>query len=129
MLYTYFVKYELIISGYPKILLFDKCFITLTSALNNLHCRLQCLFTIIISFSFIYSPQCKTYTSGTYNPNTRGSDACRGSNKQWTRTLNRNTIAGLPECVVTTMSGTPSETTQDRTQRTHFQAQDRNENV
>ena len=27
----------------------------------------------------------------TYNPNARGSDACRGSNSLWTRTLNTNT--------------------------------------
>ena len=30
---------------------------------------------------------------GTYDPNAHGSDACRGSNKLWTRTLNRYTRA------------------------------------
>ena len=53
---------------------------------------------------------------GTYKPNARGSDACRGSNSLWTRTLNRYTRAGLPECVVSTMSEPPPKTTQDRTQ-------------
>ena len=53
---------------------------------------------------------------GTYKPNSRGSDACRGSNSLWTRTLDRYTRAGLPECVVSTMSGPPPKTTQDRTQ-------------
>ena len=33
-----------------------------------------------------------------------------------TRTLDRHTRAGLPECVVSTMSGLPPETAQDRTQ-------------
>ena len=52
----------------------------------------------------------------TYKPNAHGSDACRGSNSLWTRTLDRYTRAGLPECEVSTMSGTPSKATQDRTQ-------------
>ena len=56
------------------------------------------------------------YTPGTYNPNACGSDACRGSNCIWTRTLDRYTRAGLPECVVSTVSGPPPETAQDRTQ-------------
>ena len=51
---------------------------------------------------------------GTYNPNASGSDACRGNNRLWT--LDRYTRAGLPECVVSAMSGSPPETTQDRTQ-------------
>ena len=50
---------------------------------------------------------------GTYNPNTRGSDACRGSNCLWTGTLDRYTRAVLPECVVSTMSGPPPETGQN----------------
>ena len=53
---------------------------------------------------------------GTYNSNAHGSDACRGSNSLWTRTLDRYTRAGLPECVVSTMSGPPPETTHERTQ-------------
>ena len=56
--------------------------------------------------------------SRTYNPNSRGSDACRGSNFLWNRTLDRYTRAGLPECVVSTMSGPPPETPWDRTQKT-----------
>ena len=50
---------------------------------------------------------------GTYNPNARGSDACRGSNSLWTRTLDRYTRAGLPQCVVSTISGPPPKTTWD----------------
>ena len=57
--------------------------------------------------------------SRTYKPNARGSDACRGSKSLWTRTLDRYTRAGLPECVISTMSGPPPKTKQDRTQRTH----------
>ena len=53
---------------------------------------------------------------GTYKPNARGSDACRGSNSLWTRTLDRYTSSGLPQCVLSTMSGSPPKTTQDRTQ-------------
>ena len=53
---------------------------------------------------------------GTYKPNVRGSNACRGSNSVWTRTLDRYTRAGLPNCVFSTMSGPPPKTTQDRTQ-------------
>ena len=44
-----------------------------------------------------------------YNTNTHGSDACSGSNILWTRTLDRYTRAGLPECVVSTTSGPPPE--------------------
>ena len=62
---------------------------------------------------------------GTYNPNACGSDACRGSNSLWARTLDRYTRAGLPECVVSTMSGPPPMTTQDSA-HTHTQSQDRN---
>ena len=42
--------------------------------------------------------------------------ACSGSNRLWTRRLDRYTRAGLAETVVSTMSGPLSETTQDRTQ-------------
>ena len=59
----------------------------------------------------IYPPPCRTY-----NPNSRGSDACRGSSRLWTRTLDRYTRAGLPGCVISTMSGPPPETTQNRIQ-------------
>ena len=45
----------------------------------------------VVSFT---SPQSTTYTPGTYNPNARGSDACRGSNSLWTRTLDRHTMCG-----------------------------------
>ena len=34
----------------------------------------------------------------------------------WMGTLDRHTRAGLPECVVSTMSGPPPKTAQDRTQ-------------
>ena len=56
-----------------------------------------------------------SHSPETYHPNNCGSDACRGSNSLWTRTLDRYTRAGLPECVVSTMSGPPPETTQDKT--------------
>ena len=71
-------------------------------------------------FSFFFrclpSPNLGLTPPGTYNLNTRGSDACRGSSCLWTRTLDRYTRAGLPECVVSTMSRPPPETSQDRTQ-------------
>ena len=38
-----------------------------------------------------------------------------GEQHLWTTTLDRYTSAGLPECVASTMSGPPPETTQDRT--------------
>ena len=51
---------------------------------------------------------------GTYNPNARGSDACRGE-QQFGDQNTWHTRAGLPECMVSTMSGPPPKTTQDRT--------------
>ena len=71
---------------------------------------------IFFFFSLIYPPQSRIYTPGTYNPNARGSDACRSSNSLRTRILDIYTRAGLPECMVSTMSGPPPKTTQDRTQ-------------
>ena len=56
-------------------------------------------------------PQSRTYTPGMYNPNARGSDACRGNNSLWTRTLDRYMRASLPECVVSTVSGPQPKTT------------------
>ena len=73
-------------------------------------------------------PQCRTYTPGTYNPNAHGSDTYTRSNRLWTRTLDRYTRAGLPECVVSRMSGPLPKKTQDRTQSTHTQSQDINSN-
>ena len=49
-----------------------------------------------------------------------------GGNRLRTRTLVRNTIESLLECVVSKMSGPPPKTTQDRTQRTHTQSVDKN---
>ena len=66
-------------------------------------------------FFFAYLPS-PNLGPGTYKPNVRGSDACKGSNSFWTRTLDRYTRAGLSECVVSTMSGPPPKTAQDRTQ-------------
>ena len=79
-------------------------------------------------FFFAYLPSLKLGLTppGTYKPNGRGSDACRGSNSLWTRTLDRYRRAGLPECVVRTMSGPPPKTTPDRTQTKYTQSQDRN---
>ena len=48
--------------------------------------------------------------SGTYKQNERGSDACRGSNRLWIGRLKRYKRVGLPECVVSTISGPPLET-------------------
>ena len=69
-------------------------------------------------FFFFTLPQSRTYCTpaATYKPNARGSNACRGSNSLWTRKVDRYKRAGLPECVVNTMSGPPPKTTQDRTQ-------------
>ena len=58
----------------------------------------------------------RTNTPGTYKPNARGSDANRWSNSLRTRTLDRYTRAGHPECAVSTMTRPPPKTTQDRTQ-------------
>ena len=80
------------------------------------------------SFGLLYVQKLRLFIlrqSRTYNPNARGSDACRGSYSLWTRTLDRYTRAGLPECVVSTMAGPPPETTYDRTQRKHTQSQDK----
>ena len=65
---------------------------------------------------FLPSPNLGLTPPGTNNPNARGSDAFRRNNCLWTRTLDRYTRAGLPECVVSTLSWPPPETTQDRTQ-------------
>ena len=56
-----------------------------------------------------------TYTPRDLQPKCPRSDAYMGSNCLWTRTLDRYTRADLPECVVSTMSGPPAETAQDRT--------------
>ena len=70
----------------------------------------------ILLLRLFTSPNLGLTPPGTYNPNAHGSDACRGSNSLWTRTLDRYTWAGLPECVVSTMSGSPPKTTHIRTQ-------------
>ena len=73
---------------------------------------------LILSFRYLPSPNVGlTPPPGTYNPNARESDACRGSNSLWTRTLDRYTRACLPEFVVSTVSGPPPERTQDRIQK------------
>ena len=64
-------------------------------------------------FAYIPSPKLGLTPPGTYNPNARESDAWRGSNSLWTRTLDRYTRAGLPEYVVSTMLGPSPKTTQD----------------
>ena len=70
------------------------------------------LFLLLLLLLHLFTlPRCRTYSPGTYNPNARGSDACRRSNSLWTRTLDRYTRAGLPEYVVSTMSGPPPKTT------------------
>ena len=73
------------------------------------------LLPLLLLLRLFTLPQSRSYTPGTYNPNARGAGACRESNSLWTRTLNRYTRAGLPECEVSTMSGPTPETTQSRT--------------
>ena len=46
-------------------------------------------------FAYLPSPNLGLTPPGAYNPNARGSDACRGSNNLWTRTLDRYTRAGV----------------------------------
>ena len=67
-------------------------------------------------FAYLPSPNLGLTPPGTYKPNARESDACRESNNLWTRTLDRYTRAGLPECLVSTISGPPPKRTQDRIQ-------------
>ena len=46
------------------------------------------ILNFFLSFFLLFTlPKFRTYTPGTYNPNARGSDAWRGSNSLWTRTL------------------------------------------
>ena len=54
------------------------------------------------------------YQCRIYSPNALRSDVCRGATELWIRTLDTNTMVGLPECVVSTMSGPLPETTQNR---------------
>ena len=75
-----------------------------------------CFFYFFFFFAYLPFPNLWLTPPGTYKPNARESDACRGSNSLWTRTLDRYTRASLPECVVSTMSEPPPKTTQDRTQ-------------
>ena len=88
-------------------------------------CLLFIYFSLSLSFSFLsfFSSFLLSFPNvglsthpGSYKSNARGSDACKGSNSLWTRTLDRYARAGLPECVVCTTSGPPPKTTQDRTQ-------------
>ena len=62
-------------------------------------------------FAYLPSPNLELTLLGTYKPN-----ACTVSKSLWTETLDRYTRQGLPECVVSTMSGPPPKTTQDRAQ-------------
>ena len=74
-------------------------------------CMAAYLFEIEFTDSYVF-----IYFALTYNLNVRGSDTYRGSNCLWIRTLDRYTRAGLPKCVVSTMSGSPPGTARDRTQ-------------
>ena len=95
----------------------------------SLDYKMSSFFFLLLPFSFFFllpssylpSPNLGLTPPGNYKPNARGSDACRGSNSLWTRTLDRYTRAGLPESVVSAMSGPPPKTTQDRirTKNTH----------
>ena len=68
-------------------------------------------------FKYLSSPNLGLTPPGSHNPNARESDACRGSNCLWTRTLDRYIRAGLPECVVSTMSGLPPKTARQITDK------------
>ena len=82
------------------------------------------IFFFFFFFSaYLLSPNLGVTHLGTYKPNARRSDACSRSNNLWTRTLDRYPRAGLPECVVSTISGPPPKPIQHRTQRTHTQSQ------
>ena len=69
----------------------------------------------IFVFFFFFTPNLGLTPPVTYNPNARRSDAYTGNNSLWNRSLERYTS----ECVVSTMSGPPPKTTQDRTKYTH----------
>ena len=47
----------------------------------------------------------------TYNTNAGGSDVCRWSSSLWIRTLDRNTLLGLPECMVSKICATARDKT------------------
>ena len=76
------------------------------------------LILFFLSFFFMYlpSPNLGLTPPGLITHMPVGLDAYRGSNCLWTRTLDRCTRVGLPECVVSTMTGPPQETAQDKTQ-------------
>ena len=69
-------------------------------------------FFFLFFFAHLASPM-QTYTPRDLQSKCPGSDACRGGNSLQTRTLDRYTSAGLPECVVSTMSGPPPKTGQN----------------
>ena len=79
----------------------------------NLKINIFFFFFFFFFFAYLHSPNLGLTPPGTYKPNAR---TCRGCNSLWTRTPDRYTRAGLPECVLSTMSGPPPKTTQDRTQ-------------
>ena len=72
------------------------------------------LFLLLFIIRLFTLPQSRTYIPRDVQVN--GSDACRGSNSLWTRTLDICTRAGFPECAVSKISGPRPETTQDRIQ-------------
>ena len=86
---------------------------------------------MIIFLSLLFTlPNVGLTLPGIYNPNAYGSDAFRGSNRLRTRILDRYTWVSLPECVVSTMSGsprsTPETTQEEHRQRIDIKSQDRN---
>ena len=76
------------------------------------------MISFFLSLLFTLS-QCRTYTPKTYNPNVCGSDICRGSSGLWTRTLDRKTMAGLPQYVVCTVSATAGDNTEQNIDKGH----------
>ena len=60
---------------------------------------------IIFFRCFLSSSNVGISHPGTYNLNASGSDPYKGSNRLWTGILDRETLAGLHECMVNTMSG------------------------
>ena len=76
-------------------------------------------FFFFFFFTYLPSPNLGITPPGTYKPNARGSDACRGNNSLWIRALERYTRAVFPECVVSTISGPPPKKNRTNTDKGH----------
>ena len=73
-------------------------------------------FSRFLSFIlYLPSPSVGLTPPGIYKPNVRGSDACRGSNRLWSRTLDKHN-SGPPSMCARHKIRATAEITQDRTQ-------------